>query len=80
MPHELVGTLLVDGCEVTGSQHHQPYWFQLVWVHVLLVGNVVNVSQLMGVLVSAKKFKAMAQDVIYSPYGGTKISLTLFQG
>ena len=24
MPHERVGTLLVDGCEVIGSQHHQP--------------------------------------------------------
>ena len=54
------------------------FWFQPAWSLCACGQSAANVFHLVGVSVSAKQPKDMAQNIIYSSYGGT--SLTLFNG
>ena len=54
------------------------FWLQPVWGLQACGQRKVNFFQLVGVLVYANSSKDMAQDIIHSPWGGTKRSLTLF--
>ena len=54
------------------------FWFQPAWSLCACGQRAANVFHLVGVSVSAKQPKDMAQNIIYSYYGGT--NLTLFNG
>ena len=67
---------LVDG-EVTNKVMFQgsqtpTFWFHLAWGLCAGGQHSVNFLHLVGVLVSAKQLKDMAQDIIYGPWEGTK--------
>ena len=48
------------------------FFFQLVWGPCACGQHSVNLFHLVGVLVSVRQLKDMAQDTIYSSWGGTK--------
>ena len=65
---------LADG-DVIGSQHHQPSGSNWSVVYVLVVWIQLTSSTWWEVLYLQNSSKAMAQNIIYSLWGGTKCSL-----
>ena len=65
------GTL---GGEITKYQASKwlTFWFQWVWGPHAYEERTVNFFHLVGVLVSEKQLKGTAQNIIYSPWGGSK--------
>ena len=63
----------VDGNQVIFQESQSStFWFQLVWGLRVGSQHVVDFLHLMGVLLSAKPFKDMAQDITVSPWRGTQ--------
>ena len=65
----LMYILLIGWKQGNWGQHYQ---LSSTWLGINMFVVKVNFFYKVGVLVSTKQLKDMAQDIIYSPWGGTK--------